>query len=81
MCQITCLFEKRPELFQEMSGTMFFKARFKIFFGISKKKKLLAISVTLKMTIKKYFFVEKNLVKKTPIKFVEIFCQNKRASG
>ena len=33
------------------------------------------------MTIKKYFFVKKNLVKKTPIKFVENFCQVKRASG
>ena len=37
MCQITCCFEKRPEPSQETSGTMFFKARSKFFFGISKK--------------------------------------------
>ena len=37
MCQNTCCNEKRPEPIQEMSGTMFFKARSKIFFGISKK--------------------------------------------
>ena len=38
MCQNTCCNEKRPEPIQEMSGTMFFKARSKFFFGISKKK-------------------------------------------
>ena len=38
MCQNTCFTEKRPELTQETSGTMFFKARSKFFFGISKKK-------------------------------------------
>jgi hypothetical protein len=37
MCQNTCFKEKRPKLIQETSGTMFFKARSKIFFGISKK--------------------------------------------
>ena len=37
MWQNICLFEKRPELLQQTSGTMFFKARSKIFFGISKK--------------------------------------------
>ena len=37
MCQNTCCNEKRPEPIQEMSGTMFFKARSKFFFGISKK--------------------------------------------
>ena len=36
VCQITCCFEKRPEPSQETSGTMFFKARSKFFFGISK---------------------------------------------
>ena len=36
MCKNTCCNEKRPEPFQEMSGTMFFKARSKKFFGISK---------------------------------------------
>ena len=35
--QNTCLYEKRPELLQETSGTMFFKARSHIFFVISKK--------------------------------------------
>ena len=38
MCQSTCCNEKRPEPVQEMSGTTFFKARSKFFFGISKKK-------------------------------------------
>jgi hypothetical protein len=38
MCQNTCFNEKkRHELIQETSGTMFFKAQSKIFFGISKK--------------------------------------------
>ena len=36
MCQNTSFNEKRPELIQETSGTMFFKARSKFFFGISK---------------------------------------------
>ena len=39
MCQNTCCDEKRPEPVQEMSGTTFFKAQSKFFFGISKKKK------------------------------------------
>ena len=38
MCQNTCCDEKRPKPVQEMSGTMFFKAQSKFFFGISKKK-------------------------------------------
>ena len=38
MRQNTCCNEKRPEPIQEMSGTMFLKARFKFFFGILKKK-------------------------------------------
>ena len=38
MCKNTCFTEKRPELFQETTGTMFLKARTKFFFGISKKK-------------------------------------------
>ena len=63
MCQNTCCNEKRPEPIQEMSGTMFFKARSKFFFGISKKKSF-TIFVTLKMNIKKYFFQKKNLSKK-----------------
>ena len=36
MCQSTWYNEKRPEPIQEMSRTMFFKARSKVFFGISK---------------------------------------------
>ena len=36
MCQITYFFGKRPELSQKKSGTTFFKARYQIFFGISK---------------------------------------------
>ena len=63
ICKNTCCNEKRPEPFQEMSGTMFFKARSKFFFGISKKKSF-TIFVTLKMNIEKYFFQKKNLSKK-----------------
>ena len=33
--QNTCLFGKRPELSQEKSGNVFFKARSQLFFGIS----------------------------------------------
>ena len=80
MCQNTCCNEKRPEPIQEMSGTMFFKARSKFFFGISKKK-LFTIFVTLKMTIKKYFFQKKTCQKNLPTKFVEKICQLKMASG
>ena len=36
MCQITYFFGKRPELSQKKSGTMFFKARYQFFFGISR---------------------------------------------
>ena len=36
MCQFTYFFGKRPELSQKKSGTTFFKARYQIFFGISK---------------------------------------------
>ena len=41
MCQNICFNEKRPEPIQETSRTMFFKARPKFFFGISKKKIIL----------------------------------------
>ena len=64
MCQNTCCNEKRPEPIQEMSGTIFFKARSNFFFGISKKKKLFTIFVTLKMTIIFFFFFKKNFSKK-----------------
>ena len=40
ICKNTCCNEKRPEPFQEMSGTMFFQARSKFSFGISKKKNI-----------------------------------------
>ena len=80
MCQNTCCNEKRPEPIQEMSGTMFFKARSKFFFGISKKKSF-TIFVTLKMNIKKYFFQKKTCQKNLPTKFVEKICQLKMASG
>ena len=37
MCKNTCCNEKRPEPFQEMSGTMVFKARSKFFLEFRKK--------------------------------------------
>ena len=63
MCQNTCCNEKRPEPFQEMSGSMVFKAQSNFFLEF-RKKKLFTKIVTLKMTIKKYFFFQKNLSKK-----------------
>ena len=58
MCQITYFFGKRPELSQKMSRTTFFKARYNFFLAFLKFF-LFTISVTLKMTIKKYFFEKK----------------------
>ena len=80
ICRNTCCNEKRPEPIQEMSGTMFFKARSNLFFGISKKD-LFTKFVTLKMTIKKYFFQKKTCQKNLPTKFVEKICQLEMASG
>ena len=37
MCQITCFLGKRPELSQEKSGTMFFKAGSQLFSEFCKK--------------------------------------------
>jgi hypothetical protein len=37
MWQNTCLFEKRPELLQQTSGTMFFKAQYNFFSEFLKK--------------------------------------------
>ena len=70
MCKNTCCNEKRPEPFQEMSGTMVFKARSKFFFGILKKK-IFAMIFTLQMTIKKYFFFKKTRQKNLPTKVIE----------
>ena len=78
MCQSTCCNEKRPEPIQEMSGTMFFKARSKNFFGISKKK-IFTIIGTLKMTTKNIFYFEKTCQKNLPKKFIEKICQLKMA--
>ena len=72
--------KKDPSCFRKCPEQCFLRPDLKFFFEFQKKN-LFAISVTLKMTIKKYFFVKKKLRKKTPIKFVENFCQNKRASG
>ena len=69
-CQNICLNEKRPKLTQEMSGTMFFKAQYKFFLEFLKKNGF-AISVALKMTIQKYFFVKKICQKNLPTKLVK----------
>ena len=61
--QNTCLFEKRPKLRQETSGTTFFKAQSQIFFGISKKK-LFRHKHYLQDNHKKLFFGQKSLEKK-----------------
>ena len=76
MGQNTCLYEKRPELLQETSGTMFFKAQSKFFLEFQKKI-WFAISVNLKMTIQNYFFGIKVCKKKSPIKFVGNFLSRK----
>ena len=67
-------------MFQEMSVTMFFKARSKKIFRILKKK-IIRHKRNPQNDLYKIFFCNKKIRKKTPIKFVENFCQNKRASG
>ena len=59
----TCFFGKRPELSLEKSGTMFFKARSQIFFGISKKK-IIHHNSYPQNDHWKIFFSKKNLSKK-----------------
>ena len=76
MCKNTCCNEKSPEPFQEMSGTMFFKARSKIFFGILKKKLFTKI-VTLKMTIKRYSFFKRTCKENLPRKLVKKIWEKK----
>ena len=76
MWQNTCLFEKRPKLLQETSGTMFLRHDLKFFLEFQKKN-WFAISETLKMTIQNYFFVKKVFRKKSPMKFDENFFSKK----
>ena len=59
----TCFNEKRPGLLQETSGTMFFKARPKKFFGISKKN-FIHHNCYPQDDHSKLFFCKKNLSKK-----------------
>ena len=75
-CQNTCFNEKRPKLVQETSRTMVFKARSKNILEFWKKK-LFTIIVTLKMTIKKYFFVKKTCQKNLPTTLVKKICEKK----
>ena len=74
MCHNICFNEKRPGLLQETSGTMFFKAQFKNFFGISKFF-LFTIFVTFKMTLQNYFFVKKTCQKNFPAKLAKKRCK------
>ena len=75
-CQNTCFNEKRPKLVQETSRTMVFKARSKFLLEFWKKK-IFTIIVTLKMTIKKYFFVKKTCQKNLPTTLVKKICEKK----
>ena len=80
MWKNTCLFEKRPWLLQETSGTMFFKAWYN-FFSEFLKKFQFSISIALKMTIQNNFFVknicQKNLTTKLVKKNVEKKIENR----
>ena len=63
MCQNTCCNEKRPKPIQEMSGTMFFKARSKFFLEF-RKKKVIHHNRYPQNDYQKIFFFSKKLVKK-----------------
>ena len=60
ICRNTCCNEKRPEPIQEMSGTMFFKARSKIFFW-NFKKNLIRHKRKPQGDHSKLFFCQKSL--------------------
>jgi hypothetical protein len=71
------LFEKRPELRQETSGTMFFKAQSQFFFGISKKN-LFRHKRYLQDNRIKLFFGQKSLEKKVANKIRRKFLSKKK---
>ena len=75
------MFGKRPELLQEMTGTMFFKARSQNFFEIFKKNFFRHMRHPQHDQAKLFFFVKKVCKKSLPIKFVVDFFSNKKGTG
>jgi len=74
------MFGKRPELLQEMTGTMFFKARSQNFFGIFKKKIFRHMRFPQHEQAK-LFFCQKSLQKKFANKIRSRFFSNKKGTG
>ena len=81
--------KKAPSHFRKCLEQCFLRPELNFFLEF-RKKKIFTIIFTLKMTIKKYFFFQKNLSKKfanksrqknLPTKVVEKICQHKMASG
>ena len=76
-CKNTSLFEKRPELLQQTTGTMYFKAWYKFFFGIFEKN-LIRHKHCPQSDHSKLFFCEKSLSKKFDNKNGKKNCQNRK---
>ena len=77
MWKNTSLFEKRPELLQQTTGTMYFKAWYNFFFRIFEKN-LIRHKHCPQSDHSKLFFCEKSLSKKFDDKNGKKSCQNKK---
>ena len=78
--KILAAMKKDPSQFRKCPEQCFLRPDLNFFLEFQKKN-LFTIFVTLKMTIKKYFFQKKTCQKNLPTKFVEKICQLKMASG
>ena len=78
--KILAAMKKDPSQFRKCPEQCFLRPDLNFFLEFQKKI-LFTIFVTLKMTIKKYFFQKKTCQKNLPTKFVEKICQLKMASG
>ena len=77
--KILAAMKKDPSQFRKCPEQCFLRPDLNFFLEFQKKI-LFTIFVTLKMTIKKYFFQKKTCQKNLPTKFVEKICQLKMAS-
>ena len=78
--KILAAMKKDPSQFRKCPEQCFLRPDLNFFLDFQKKI-LFTIFVTLKMTIKKYFFFKKTCQKNLPTKFAEKICQLKMASG
>ena len=74
--KIFALMKKDPSQFRKRPEQCFLRPDLNFFLEF-RKKKLFSIIVTLKMTIKKYFFVKKTCQKNLPTKLVKKICEKK----